>query len=213
MGCYYTLCHNTYAYSLLFYKDYTKRKNASSWNSGLEKEQILETYSAQLQKSWNFPEIFFQIYKKYWEKELHQGATPFPQGWGARPTPQGAPPTSWAPWWPSGGHLLLYGVFRWEKIHKPSSQTKLRRHEAEPWRNNVGLWRSCSAGETSLPVGEIIVITNAPLIGRGQSPSTSSSAPSPLKTLVHLLYPILVSKSGIGASRLLVVLITPCSWC
>ena len=28
-----------------------KRKNAGSWDSGLEKEQILETYSAQLQKS------------------------------------------------------------------------------------------------------------------------------------------------------------------
>ena len=51
MGCYYTLCHNTYGYSLLFYKVYMKRENAGSWNSGLEKEQILETYSAQLQKS------------------------------------------------------------------------------------------------------------------------------------------------------------------
>ena len=38
-------------FSLLFYKVYTKRENASSWNFGLEKEQILETYSAQLQKS------------------------------------------------------------------------------------------------------------------------------------------------------------------
>ena len=51
MGCYYTLYHNTYAYSLLFYKVYMKRGNAGSWNSGLEKEQILVTYSAQLQKS------------------------------------------------------------------------------------------------------------------------------------------------------------------
>ena len=68
-------------------------------------------------------------------------------------------------------------------------------------------------GDFPLPKGGIIaiVITNAPLIVRGQSPSTSSSAPSPLKTLVHLLYPILVFKSGIGASRLLVVLITPFS--
>ena len=59
---------------------------------------------------------------------------------------------------------------------------------------NLGLWRSCSAGDTSLREGEIItnIITNDPLIGRGgQSPSTSSPAPSPLKTLVHLLYPIL----------------------
>ena len=36
--------------SLLFYKVYMKRENADSWDSGLEKEQILETYSAQLQK-------------------------------------------------------------------------------------------------------------------------------------------------------------------
>ena len=51
MDCYVTLCHNTYGYSLLFYKGYIRRENAGSWNSGLEKEQILETYSAQLQKS------------------------------------------------------------------------------------------------------------------------------------------------------------------
>ena len=51
MGYYYTLYHNTYAYSLLFYKVYIKGENADSWDSGLEKEQILETYSAQLQKS------------------------------------------------------------------------------------------------------------------------------------------------------------------
>ena len=28
-----------------------KRENVGSWDSGLEKEQILDTYSAQLQKS------------------------------------------------------------------------------------------------------------------------------------------------------------------
>ncbi|KAM3254109.1 hypothetical protein ACQJBY_047934 [Aegilops geniculata] len=78
---------------------------------------------------------------------------------------------------------------------------------------NLELRQSYSVEDTSLREGEIItiVITNAPLIGRGQSPSTSSPAPSHLQTLVHLLYPILVSKSGIGASRLLVVLITPSS--
>ena len=47
----YNLLTPTYAYSLLFYKVCTKRENAGSWNSGLEKEQILKTYSAQLQKS------------------------------------------------------------------------------------------------------------------------------------------------------------------
>ena len=46
---------------------------------------------------------------------------------------------------------------------------KLCRHEAKPCRTNLGLRRSCSAGETSLRKGEIIiiVITNDPLIGRG----------------------------------------------
>ena len=37
--------------SPLFYNVYMKRENAGGGNSGLEKEQILETYYAQLQKS------------------------------------------------------------------------------------------------------------------------------------------------------------------
>ena len=135
MGCYYTLCHNTYAYSLLFYKVYIKRENASSWDSGPEKEQILETYSAQLQKSWNFTKVIFRIYKKYWAQEVHQGGHTLPTRVGAHPTPLGAPPTLWAHWWTADVHLLLYEVFRWVKNHKPSSRMKLRRHEAEPWRN------------------------------------------------------------------------------
>ena len=105
MGCYYTLCHNTNTYSLLFYKVYMKRGNADSWNSGLEKEQILETYYAQLQKSWNFTEHVFGIYKKYWAKEASEGGHPPSTRVGARPIPLGAPPTSWAPWQPSDAHL------------------------------------------------------------------------------------------------------------
>ena len=50
-GQLYTLYHNAYASSLLYYKVYMKRENADSWNSGLEKEQILKDYSAQLQNS------------------------------------------------------------------------------------------------------------------------------------------------------------------
>ena len=111
MGCYYTLCHNTYAYSLLFYKVYMKRENAGSWNSGLEKEQILETYSAQLQKSWNSTEVIFGNNKKYWAKKIPEGAHTLATRVGARPTPLGAPPASWAPWQASGAHLLLYEVF------------------------------------------------------------------------------------------------------
>ena len=47
----YPLFQDTVSYSLLFYKVYIRRENAGSWNSGLEKEQVLETYFAQLQKS------------------------------------------------------------------------------------------------------------------------------------------------------------------
>src|SRR4051812_7328049 len=87
MGYYYTLCHNTYAYSLLFYRVYMKRENADSWNSGLEKEQILETYSAQLQKSRNFTEAVFGINKKYWRKNPPEGAHTLATRVGVRLTP------------------------------------------------------------------------------------------------------------------------------
>ena len=78
---------------------------------------------------------------------------------------------------------------------------------------NLGLRRSCSAEEASLREGEIITIgiTNDPLIGRGSISINIFTSTISSQTLVHLLYPILVSKSGIGTCRLLVVLITPCS--
>ena len=103
-------CHNTYAFSLLFYKVYMKRENAGSWNSGLEKEQILKDYSAQLQKSLNSMEYLRINKEKSSPKIKARGPTPCSRGWG-RP-PWGAPPTSWAPWWLSDAHLLLYEVFR-----------------------------------------------------------------------------------------------------
>ena len=90
MGYYYTLCHNTYAYSLLFYKVYM-RENAGSWNSGLEKEQILETYSAQLQKSWNSTDVIFGNNETYWAEEIPEGAHTLATRVGVRPTPLGAP--------------------------------------------------------------------------------------------------------------------------
>ena len=104
MGCYYTLCLNTYAFSLLFYKVYMKRENADSWNFGLEKEQILETYSAQLQKSWNSTEVSFRIYKIYWAKKVPEGGHPPSTRVGARPGGRACPPHSWTG---SGPPLVL----------------------------------------------------------------------------------------------------------
>ena len=78
---------------------------------------------------------------------------------------------------------------------------------------NLGLWRSCSAGDTSLRKGEIItnIITNDPLVERGSISINIFTSTISSQTRVHLLYPILFSKSGIGTYGLLVVLITPCS--
>ena len=97
MGCYYTLCLNTYGYSLLFYKVYMKREIAGSWNSGLEKEQILETYYAQLQKSWNSTKVIFVNNKKYLAEEIPEGAHTLAMRVGGAPYPLGRAPVSWAP--------------------------------------------------------------------------------------------------------------------
>ena len=85
MDCYCTLCHNTYGYSLLFYEVYIKRENVGNWNSGLEKEQILETYSAQLQKSWNSTKCLKRNKEKSTPKMKARGPTPFSWGWGRHP--------------------------------------------------------------------------------------------------------------------------------
>ena len=153
-----------------------------------------------------------EIIKNIEQKKYVRGPPPGHEGGGA-PYPPGRAPYLMGP---VGLSVTIFcymkSFVRIKIISKLSG-----RDSATTRRNlggtNLGLRQSCSAGDTSLRKGEIIsiVITNAPLIGRGQSPSTSSPTSSPLKTLVHLLYPILVSKSGIGASRLLVVLITPCS--
>ena len=209
MGCYYTLCHNTYAYSLLFYKVYIKRENAGSWNSGLEKEQILETYSAQLQKSWNSTEVIFGNNKKYWAKKIPEGAHTLATRVGARPLPRGPP---------SGPLLPIFSYmesFVEEKIISKLTGRNSAATRRNLGRTNLGLRRSCSAGETSFREGEIIaiVITNTPLTRRGPISINIFTSTISSQTLVHLLYPILVSKSGIGTCRLLVVLITPCIWC
>ena len=145
-------------------------------------------------------------------RKYQRGPTPWPGGWG-RPPYWARPPVSWAPCWPSGAHLLLYEVFRPKKNHKQAFGTRLRRHEAEPWRNQ------------SRALAELFCRGNFPPGGgnhhhrhhqrsshreRAISINIFTSTISS-QTLVHLLYPILVSKSGIGTCRLLVVLITPCS--
>ena len=56
-----------------------------------EKEQILETYSAQLQKYQNSIERLKGNKEKSTPKMKARGPTPFSRGWGACPLPRGPP--------------------------------------------------------------------------------------------------------------------------
>ena len=84
-----------------------KRENAGSWNSGLEREQILETYSTQLQKSSNSTKVSFGIYKKYLAKEAPEGGHPLSTRVEGAPYPPGRVPASWATWKPPDAHILV----------------------------------------------------------------------------------------------------------
>ena len=140
-------------------------------------------------------------------KEIHQGAHTLSRRVGAPPLTGRAPPVSWAPWWPPDVHLPLYEGFYPGKNHAQAYGTKLRRHEAEPWRNQ------------SRALAELFCRGHFPPGGgnhRHRHHQRSSHRERPIsiniftstissQTLVHLLYPILVSKSGIGTCGLLVV--------
>ena len=92
------LCHNTYGYSLLFYKVYHEEGECRQLGFWLEKQQILETYSAQLQKSWNSTKVIFGINKNCWAKKVPEGAHTLATRVVGAPLPLlGMPPVSWAP--------------------------------------------------------------------------------------------------------------------
>ena len=93
-----------------------KRENAGSSNSGLEKEQTLEIYSAQLQKPRNFTELCFRKYGKYLAKEDHEGGHLLSTRVGGAPPLSGRAPCLVgplkAPWCPSSP---IWGVLTWKK--------------------------------------------------------------------------------------------------
>ena len=140
-------------------------------------------------------------------KKAPEGATYHPRGWGARPLshgPPGRPPV------PIFGYMKSFAL---EKNHKQAHGMKLCRHEAEPWRNQ------------SRAPAELLCRGHFPPAGgnhRHRHHQRSSHREGSVsiniftstissQTLVHLLYPIFVSKPQIGTCGLLVVLITPCS--
>ena len=138
------------------------------------------------------------------------GLQPF-QETGGRPPPHRARPLSPGP--PGGppASISCYIItFTLEKIGGKLTGRNSAATRRNLGRINLGLWRSCSTGDTSLREGEIItnVITNDPLIGRGSISINIFTSTISSQTLVHLLYPILYPKPPIGTCGLLIVLIT-----
>ena len=76
MGCYYTLYHNTYGYSLLFYKVYHEEGECRQLGFWLEKEQILETYSAQLKSPETPRKSFLELIRIIEQRKHKRGPTP-----------------------------------------------------------------------------------------------------------------------------------------
>src|SRR3990170_7403527 len=156
---------------------------------------------------------FWHILKILGEESTRGGPHPVHEGGGrtlppwARPLPRGPPGRPPVP-------IFCYmKSFSLEKIISKLTGRNTAATRRNLGGTNLGLRRSCSVGETSLREGEIIaiVITIDPLIGRGSISINIFTNTISSQTLVHLLYPIFVSKPHIGTCGLLVVLITPCS--
>ena len=155
---------------------------------------------------WELIKILAKESTKGGPHPVHEGGGRALPPW-ARPLPRGPPGR---PPVPIFGYMKSFAL---EKVRRKLSGRSAGVSRRNLGGTNLGLRQSCSAGETSLREGEIIaiVITNDPLIGRGSIFINIFTSTISSQTLVHLLYPILVSKSGIGTCRLLVALITPCS--
>ena len=189
--------------------------NAGSWNSGWKRSKHWKPILHCSKNPETPRNLFLELIRSIEQKKYIRGPTPWPGGWGARPPLLGAPHVSWAPWWPPGVHLLLYeGFYPRKKIGGKLTGWNSAATRRNLGGTNLGLRRSCSAGDTSLWEGEIItiVITNDPLIERGSISinifTSTISSQNPSSSLVSNL----ISKPQIGTCGLLVVLITHCSW-
>ena len=150
-----------------------------------------------------------EIIKNTERKKYVRGASTCPRGWRARPTPWVRPLPRGLPVGPPVPIFCYMKSFVRRKII-----SKLSGRDSDATRRNQ-----------SRAPAELFCRGHFPPGGGNHRPrhhqrsshreraisiniftSTISS-----QTLVHLLYPILVCKSGIGTCRLLVVLITPCS--
>ena len=175
---------------LSYYIRFTQEGECRQLEFWTEKEQIWETHSAQLQKFWKFTENYFGIYKKYWAKKVPEGTHQVATRVGGAPYPPGCAPLRRGP--PGRPLVPIFCYLKSFTLKKIIGKLS-GRNSAATRRNlggaNLGLWQSCSAGETSLREGEIIAIVitnNSPILGRAISSNIFNSTISS-QTLLHLL--------------------------
>ena len=152
------------------------------------------TYSAQLQMSWKFTENYFVIYKNTRANNHRRGAPWWAQDTRACQAPQARPGGLCPPRPTSGAHLLVYIWPRKNHGGGGISGRSTAVSRRNLGRNTFALQRSDSAGGTSLPEGEIIIViitNNSPILGRAISINIFNSTISS-QTLVHLLCSIFV---------------------
>ena len=111
-----------------------KRENADSLDSGWKRSKYWKPILHSSKNPETSQNLFLEFIRIIEGNKHLRGPHPSKEGGGA-PTPTGHPPVSWAPWWHSIAHLLLYEGFYPGKNHEQAYGTKLHRHEAEPWRN------------------------------------------------------------------------------
>ena len=111
-----------------------KRGNAGSWNSGWKRSKHWKPIMHRSKNPETPRNLFLELIRIV-ERETPEGAHTLARRVGGAPTPTGRAPISWPPRWASGIHLLLYEGFSPGKNRGQAYGTKLRRHEAEPWRN------------------------------------------------------------------------------
>jgi len=103
-------------------------------NSGFEKEQILETYSTQLQKFWNSTEYLIINNEKSSPKMKTRGPRPFSRGWGAPAPPLGRP----LPRGPPGGSPMTIFSYMKSFVEKKIRSNLSGRNSAATRRNLGG---------------------------------------------------------------------------
>ena len=157
-----------------------KRENAGSWNSGLEKEQILETYSAQLQKSWNSTEYLIINNEKSSPKMKTRGPIPCPWGW-AQP-PLGVPPYLVGPLVALRRQLQLHILYFGEKNNQREGFIVF--YDTEPPASPKLSREGWSGVRSGLRRGESVAIV---IINHPPSPISWCSPPCVSNSIVGLL--------------------------